>query len=106
MSHAVVLCRDSRLGVGEQVLYNEILVRQIYEGRKWLTERYPEVDSARVAFQQDSPAKALQMAQIYKRSGIRYFKGSRFGNDIFNWASPDGSSVLAFEQYDYAQADS
>ena len=90
----------------EQTLYNEILIRQLYEGRKWFTERYPEVDSARVAFQQDSPAKALQMPQVYNKSGVRYFKGSRFGNAIFDWAAPDGSSVLAFEQYDYAQADS
>jgi len=84
-------------------MYNEILVRQQYEGRKWFVERYPEVDSARVAFQQDCPAKALQMAQIYNKSGIRYFKASRLGDEIFRWASPDGSSVLAFEQVDYGE---
>ena len=89
----------------EQTLYNEIAARQLYEGRKWLTERYPEVDSARVAFQQDAPGKALQMVQLYARSGIRYFKGSRFGNAIFDWRAPDGSKVLAFEQYDYSQSD-
>eukprot|EP01052_Picozoa_sp_SAG31_P032165 SAG31_NODE_3498_length_4194_cov_2.855922_1_plen_1186_part_10 len=89
----------------EQTLYNEIAVRQLYEGRKWLTERYPEVDSARTAFQQDAPGKALQMVQLYARAGIRYFKGSRFGNAIFEWRAPDGSKCLAFEQYDYAQAD-
>lgn len=87
-------------------MYNEILVRQMYEGRKWFVERYPEVDSARVAFQQDCPAKALQTAQIYNRSGIAYFKASRLGDVIFRWAAPDGSSVLAFEQVDYGELNS
>eukprot|EP01052_Picozoa_sp_SAG31_P012133 SAG31_NODE_702_length_12723_cov_4.100206_1_plen_290_part_10 len=88
----------------EQTLYNEVLIRQMYEGRKWFVERYPEVDSARTAFQQDAPAKALQSFQIYNRSGIKFLKASRLGDEIFNWASPDGSTTLAFEQLDYAES--
>ena len=87
----------------EAPLYNEVLIRQLYEGRKWFVERYPEVDSARVAFQQDSPAKSLQSFQILNKSGIPFLKASRIGEEIYNWASPDGSTTLTFEQVDYAE---
>ena len=78
--------------------------RQLYEGRKWLVERYPEADSARTAFQQDAPGKALQSPQLYNRSGIQFLKASRLGDKIFDWAAPDGSTTLAFEQLDYAES--
>jgi alpha-mannosidase len=98
--------REGRFDIGatftegfESSMYNEALVRQMYEGRKWFVERYPGIDSAVVAFHQDAPLRALQMPQVYSKAGVRYLKASRFSDKIFRWASPDGSSLLAFEEF-------
>lgn len=89
----------------EETLYGELLVRQVYSGRKWFIERYPDLANvaALTAFHQDGPLRALQMPQIYSRAGIRYLKASRLSDRIFRWASPDGSSLLAFEEVHYGE---
>lgn len=87
----------------EETLYDELLVRQMYSGRKWFVERYPTLDSAVVAFYQDGPLRALQMPQIYAKAGIRYLKASRLSDNIFRWTSPDGSSLLAFQEVHYGE---
>ena len=100
--------REGRFDIGatftegfEGSMYNEALVRQMYEGRKWFVERYPGIDSAAVAFHQDAPLRSLQMPQVYSRAGVRYLKASRFSDKIFRWAAPDGSSLLAYEEFHY-----
>ena len=42
----------------------------MYFGRKWWIDRYPDIDSAVVAFHQDGPLRALQVPQIYAKAGI------------------------------------
>lgn len=56
----------------EETLYGELLVRQMYLGRKWFVDNFPGVDSAVVAFHQDGPLRALQMPQIYAKAGVKY----------------------------------
>lgn len=90
----------------ESTMHNELLVRQMYEGRRWFLDRYghiPGVDSAVVAFHQDGPLRALQMPQVYAKAGMRFLKASRLSDHIFRWASPDGSSLLAFEEVHYGE---
>ena len=100
--------REGRFDIGatftegfESSMYNEALVRQMYEGRKWYVERYPGIRSAVVAFHQDAPLRALQIPQVYSKAGVQYLKASRFSDKIFRWAAPDGSSLLAFEEFHY-----
>lgn len=87
----------------ESTMLGEILVRQMYSGRKWFVEKFPGVDSAVVAWHQDGPLRAIQMPQIYAKSGLRYLKFSRFSDRIFHWASPDGSRLLAFGEVHYCE---
>lgn len=41
--------------------------------------------------------------KVYAKAGVRFLKGSRYGDGIFRWASPDGSSLLAYEEYHYGE---
>ena len=88
--------------------------------------------TAMVAFHQDGPLRALQMPQVcqqrggtgsalrsrpigplahplpsrrqvYAKAGMRYLKASRYGDGLFRWQSPDGSSLLAYEEYHYGE---
>eukprot|EP01060_Flectonema_neradi_P020177 TRINITY_DN27698_c0_g1_i1.p1 TRINITY_DN27698_c0_g1~~TRINITY_DN27698_c0_g1_i1.p1 ORF type:complete len:1128 (+),score=218.92 TRINITY_DN27698_c0_g1_i1:491-3385(+) len=110
----VARVKDRRFDIGgtftegfEEMMYNELMVRQIYNGRKWFIERYPELENltAQVAFHQDGPLRALQMPQVYKKSGLKYLKASRLSDNFFKWASPDGSYLIAFEETHYGQED-
>ena len=161
----------------ESTMYNEIMVRQVYMGRKWFIDRYPQLANitAMVAFHQDGPLRALQVGaeaerknerrrrkreeerkerradrtkfalfdepngteriflsscsfffffpslslsfslilflvlasmqvpQVYRKAGIKYLKASRYSDSIFRWASPDGSSLLTFEEVHYGK---
>ena len=88
----------------ESTMLNEVLARQAYTGRKWLLDRYPSLaDTGVVAFHQDGPLRGLQTAQVYAKAGLRYLKPSRLSEDIVAWASPDGSSLLAFPQWQYCE---
>lgn len=90
----------------ESTLLNELLARQMYTGRKWFVERYPGLDSARVAFHQDGPLRALQMPQVYRKAGIKYMKTSRWSDNIQAWHGADDTSyLLSMTELHYGQAD-
>jgi alpha-mannosidase len=90
----------------ESTLLNELLARQMYTGRKWFVERYPGLDSARVAFHQDGPLRALQMPQVYRKAGIKYMKTSRWSDNIQAWhGADDASYLLSMTEVHYGQAD-
>jgi alpha-mannosidase len=89
----------------ESLLSGEELVRQVYFGRRWLKKTLPGCD-ARVAFNPDVPGRALQMSQILSKAGIPYLVISRYHEGFYRWASPDGSSVLAFTPGHYGNASS
>jgi alpha-mannosidase len=91
----------------ESTMPNEVLVRQVYQGRKWFVDRWPELADigAQVAFHQDGPLRSLQTAQVFAKSGIKYLKFSRFSDRLFRWKSPDGSSLLSFGQVHYCEGE-
>jgi hypothetical protein len=90
----------------EELLYNEVLARQMYSGRKWFVETFPEAKTGgKTIFNNDNPSKAWQWAQVYAKAGVRYAKLARFGDGIFRWGSPDGSSLLVYEEFMYNEAE-
>ena len=90
----------------EGTLLNELLARQMYTGRKWFVERYPDLDSAVVAFHQDGPLRSLQMPQLYRKAGMRYMKTSRWSDNFQLWCGADDvSCLLSMTEVHYGQAD-
>ena len=96
------LTREGRMEWGatfnqpyESLLSGEQLVREAYLGRLWLKRTIPGAD-ARVYFNPDVPGRAAQMPQILAKAGIPYLVMSRYHEGFYRWASPDGSSVLAY----------
>jgi alpha-mannosidase len=90
----------------ESMYDGESLVRQLYLGRKWLKKTLPGCDFL-TAWNEDVPGKALQMAQILSKAGVKYLYISRHEPGIYRWYSPDGSNILMFTpgQYDEATQD-
>jgi alpha-mannosidase len=104
------LTREGRLEWGatfnqpyESLLSGEQLVRGAYFGRLWLGQAIPGAD-ARVYFNPDVPGRAAQMPQILAKAGIPYMVMSRYHEGFYRWASPDGTSVLAYSPGHYGNA--
>jgi len=87
----------------ESLLSGEQLVRQVYFGRGWLLRNMPGAE-AKVYFNPDVPGRSLQMQQILAKAGVPYMVISRFHEGFYRWASPDGSSVLAFTPGHYGNS--
>jgi alpha-mannosidase len=87
----------------ESMYDGEALIRQTYLGRKWLKKMLPGCDFL-CAYSEDVPGRALQMAQILSKSGIKYLHFSRHEPGIYRWYSPDGSNVLGFSPGQYYEA--
>jgi alpha-mannosidase len=85
------------LSTGEQ------LVRQIYNGRKWIKENLPGCDDI-TANNVDVPGRTMQMPQIFAKSGIKNLFISRFKEGFYDWYSPDGSKVLTYSPGNYGWA--
>ncbi|MFA6128659.1 MAG: discoidin domain-containing protein [Bacteroidales bacterium] len=84
----------------EGLLSGEQLVREVYYGKKLISKMIPGA-SAKVAYNPDVPGRAMQMPQILAKAGIPYLLISRHKEGIFNWKSPDGTSVLAWSMSHY-----
>jgi alpha-mannosidase len=104
------LTREGRMEWGatynqpyESLLSGEQLIRETYFGRLWLKRLFPGAD-ARVYFNPDVPGRAAQMPQILAKAGIPYLVMSRYHEGLYRWASPDGSSVLAYSPGHYGNA--
>lgn len=100
---------DGRLSCGasynqpyEEMYSGEALARQFYFGRKWLKDEFGY--DANVYWSVDVPGRTLQMPQILKKAGVDFMVISRFEKGIYNWYSPDGSSVLFFSPGHYGDA--
>jgi alpha-mannosidase len=89
----------------ESFLSGEQLIRQTYFGRRWLKKHFPGCD-ARVYFNPDVPGRSLQMQQILAKAGIPFMIVSRYHKGYYRWASPDGSSVVAYSPGHYTNASS
>ena len=104
------LTREGRMEWGatfnqpyESLLSGEQLIRQTYFGRLWLKRTFPGTE-AKVYFNPDVPGRAAQMPQILAKAGIPYLLMSRYHEGFYRWASPDGSSVLAYSPGHYGNA--
>jgi len=104
------LTREGRMEWGatfnqpyESLYSGEQLIRQAYFGRLWIKRNFPGAD-ARVYFNPDVPGRAAQMPQILAKAGIPYLVMSRYHEGFYRWASPDGTSVLAYSPGHYGNA--
>ncbi len=84
----------------EALLSGEQLVRELYYGKKLITKMIPGT-SAKVAYNADVPGRTMQMPQILSKAGVPYLLISRHQEGLFNWGSPDGSSVLTWTMGHY-----
>jgi alpha-mannosidase len=98
---------EGRLGIGaaynqpyEDLSSGETLVREFYAGRKWLKKNFPGCDT-HTYWNVDVPGRTSQMPQILLKAGVKYLFMSRFEKGLYNWISPDGSSVLALSPGHY-----
>lgn len=78
----------------------EDLVRQFYLGKKWVKKTFGGYDS-KVYWNVDVPGKTMQFPQILKKAGVDYMIISRHAKGMFNWNSPDGSSVFTYSSGHY-----
>jgi alpha-mannosidase len=81
----------------------EQLVRQVYFGRKWMRENLPGCDDI-TANNMDVPGRNFQFPQILAKSGIKNLMVSRMREGLYNWFSPDGSSIVTFSPGNYGWA--
>ncbi len=86
----------------ESMYSGEALVRQTYYGRKWLLDRFGY--DAKVMWNADVPARAMQVPQIMAKAGIPYVETGRQQEGFYRWFSPDGSSVMAHSAGHYYNA--
>jgi alpha-mannosidase len=87
----------------ESLLSGEQLIRETYFGRRWIKKNFPGSD-ARVYFNPDVPGRSMQMPQVLAKAGIPYMVMSRYHEGYYRWASPDGTSVLAYSPGHYGNA--
>ncbi|MGZ4886909.1 MAG: glycoside hydrolase family 38 N-terminal domain-containing protein [Candidatus Aminicenantales bacterium] len=87
----------------ESLLSGEQLIRETYFGRRWIKKNFTGCD-ARVYFNPDVPGRSMQMPQILAKAGIPYMVMSRYHEGYYRWASPDGTSVLAYSPGHYGNA--
>lgn len=84
----------------EGLLSGEQLIRELYFGKKLISKMMPGAP-VKVAYNPDVPGRTLQMPQILAKAGVPYLLISRHREGLFNWASPDGSSVLTWTMGHY-----
>lgn len=84
----------------ETSLTSEGMIRQYYLGKRWIMQQFPEVD-LKTVWNVDVPSRALQSAQVMKRSGVDYLFVSRMDAGFYHWYSPDGSRVSGYSTGHY-----
>ncbi|NEW83418.1 MAG: alpha-mannosidase [Mariniphaga sp.] len=86
----------------EEMYSGESLVRQLYLGKKWLTNNFNGYKSD-TYYNSDVPGRTLQMSQILSKSGVKNMFVSRHEKGVFNWYSPDSSNVTMFSSGHYIE---
>lgn len=79
----------------EEMYGEEALARQFYLGKKWLQKTFNGYKPISY-FNVDVPGRTLQMAQIMQKAEVDNLVISRHERGLFNWKSPDGSSVRTY----------
>lgn len=100
---------DGRILIGatytqpyEEMFSGESLIRQLYLGKKWMTNNFNGYKSD-TYYNSDVPGRTLQMSQILAKSGVKNMFVSRHEKGIFNWYSPDSSKVTMFSSGHYIE---
>lgn len=98
---------DGRILIGatytqpyEELFTGESLIRQLYLGKKWLSDNFNGYKSD-TYYNSDVPGRTLQMSQILAKSGVKNMFVSRHEKGVFNWYSPDSSKVTMFSSGHY-----
>lgn len=97
-----ISCGSTFIQPYEEMYSGESLARQFYLGAKWLKDEFDY--TADVYWNEDVPGRTMQMMQMMSKAGTRYMMISRHERGLYNWSSPDGSSVVAFTPGHYANA--
>ncbi|MDD4608648.1 MAG: glycosyl hydrolase-related protein [Bacteroidaceae bacterium] len=104
------LIQNGQLGIGasytqpyEEMQTGEALVRQFYYGKRSVSKRFPGY-APRTYWNVDVPGRTLQMPQILKKSGVQAIQYSRHERGVYNWFSPNSSSVMVFTPGHYGVA--
>nr|MDO8134722.1 glycosyl hydrolase-related protein [Candidatus Njordarchaeum guaymaensis] len=74
--------------------FDECIARNLYYGKGWLKRSFDH--DTHVVYEEDVPGHTLQMPELLRKAGVRYFKISRGPPSIFRWVGPDGSTVLTY----------
>ncbi len=100
---------DGRILIGatytqpyEELFSGEALVRQLYLGKKWLSDNFHGYKSD-TYYNSDVPGRTLQMSQILAKAGVKNMFVSRQEKGVYNWYSPDSSSVTMFSSGHYIE---
>jgi alpha-mannosidase len=86
----------------EEMFSGESLVRQLYLGKKWLSDNFNGYNSD-TYYNADVPGRTLQMSQILAKSGVKNMFVSRHEKGVFDWYSPDNSKVTMFSSGHYIE---
>ncbi|MBK8882098.1 MAG: alpha-mannosidase [Bacteroidales bacterium] len=84
----------------EELFSGEALIRQLYLGKKWLSDNFNGYQSD-TYYNSDVPGRTLQMSQILAKSGVKNMFVSRHEKGVYNWFSPDNSFVTMFSSGHY-----
>lgn len=95
------LIKGERLGIGasytqpyEEMQSGEALARQFYFGKRWIDSKYGT--DVQTYWNVDVPGRTPQMPQILRKAGVRNIMYSRHEKGLYNWYSPDNSSVTVY----------
>nr|MDO8099074.1 glycoside hydrolase family 38 C-terminal domain-containing protein [Candidatus Njordarchaeota archaeon] len=95
------LLKSGKLEVGGEYIqptvdycFDECVTRNLCYGKGWLKRSFDH--DTQVVYEEDVPGHTLQMPQLLRKAGVRYFKISRGPPSIFRWVGPDGSDVLTY----------
>ena len=99
--------REGRMLIGatytqpyEEMYFSESLARQFYLGKLWLKNEFEGYNSTSY-YNSDVPGRSLQMPQLLAKAGVENMFISRHERGVFDWYSPDGSSVTAYSPGHY-----
>ncbi len=79
----------------EGMYSGESLARQFYLGKKWMKDNLEGYET-NVYFNNDVPARSMQMPQLARKAGVDNFVFARHIKGLFYWESPDGSKVQCY----------
>ncbi|TRX60061.1 alpha-mannosidase [Fulvivirga sp. M361] len=94
--------KEGRICVGgayvqayEEMYSGEALTRQFYLGTKWMQDNL-EGYQTNTYFNNDVPARTMQMPQLASKAGVNNFVFARHIKGLFYWEAPDGSKVRCY----------